>query len=262
MAQTAWHHGTTATTATTATTHLFKTQIGQLPNGIVLSNSVENEYYCLKLLEAFGLPVNGAEIQTFGETKVLVIERFDRRWAKDGKLLRLPQDDCCQALSVPPTVKYQSDSGPGVVQILDLLKGSDTPAQDQTVFIKAQLLFWLIGATDGHAKNFSVFLAPGGFHMTPLYDVLTAQPSFHARQIRRNQMKLAMAVGNNNHYRFQCIHARHFMQIIEKANLPKSLMRDANIEAALPESFPEEIHAPVKEAMTARIRSLELAEAK
>ena len=259
---------------TTATTHLFKTQIGQQPNGIDLSNSVENEYYCLKLIEAFGLPVNEATIQTFGETKALVIERFDRRWAKDGRLLRLPQEDCCQALSIPPTAKYQSDGGPGVVQILDLLKGSDTPAEDQTVLIKAQLLFWLIGATDGHAKNFSIFLAPGGsFHMTPLYDVLTAQPSLDARQIERKQMKLAMSVGNKNRYRFDGIHARHFVQTGEKADLPKSLMRDAiedirstadeainTIEAALPEGFPEEVHTSVKAAVKERARSLELAE--
>lgn len=257
---------------TTATTHLFKTQIGQLPNGIDLSNSVENEYYCLKLVEAFGLPVNAATIQTFGETKALVIERFDRRWTSDGRLIRLPQEDCCQALSVPPTAKYQSDGGPGMVQILDLLKGSDTPADDQSTFLKAQLLFWLIGATDGHAKNFSIYLAPGGsYHMTPLYDVLTAQPSLDAGQIRRNQMRLAMSVGNNNHYRFHGIHGRHFVQTGEQARLPRQLVRDAieeisskaqaaigRVEGELPDHFPEEIHTAVKTAVTQRVRSLEL----
>ena len=100
-------------------------------------------------------------MQTFGGTKALVIERFDRRWTKDKRLLRLPQEDCCQALSVPPTRKYQSDGGPGMIQILDLLKGSDNPAKDQKTVLKAQMLFWLIGATDGHAKNFSIFLGPG-----------------------------------------------------------------------------------------------------
>ena len=50
---------------TTPTTHILKTQIGTLPNGMDLSNSVENEYYCLKLLNAFGLRVNAAEIKTF-----------------------------------------------------------------------------------------------------------------------------------------------------------------------------------------------------
>ncbi len=261
---------------TTPTTHILKTQIGRLPNGIDLSNSVENEYYCLKLIQAFGLPVNSAEIQTFGETRALVIERFDRRWTSDGRLLRLPQEDCCQALSVPPTAKYQSEGGPGMVQILDLLKGSDTPAEDQALFFKAQLIFWLIGATDGHAKNFSIFLGPGGsYHMTPLYDVLSAQLSLDCGQIRRNRMKLAMSVGENNHYRFERIHARHFIQTGEQAKLPKRLVRDVledirtkasealeQIEGALPAGFPEDIHASIKAAVTKRVRSLELADAK
>ena len=255
---------------TTPTTHLFKTQIGQLPNGIDLSNSVENEFYCLKLFEAFGLPVNEAEIQTFGETKALVIERFDRLKAKDGRLLRLPQEDCCQALSFPPSQKYQSDHGPGMVDILTFLKGSDTPADDQKLFLKAQILFWLIGATDGHAKNFSVFLRPGGsFSMTPLYDVLTAQPSLDARQIERKQMRLAMSVGDNRHYRIDQILGRHFVQTSERAGLPKTLVQSAigeiadaagtaidRIETTLPNDFPEAIHASVKAAMEKRLDSL------
>lgn len=259
---------------TTPTTHIFKTQIGQLQNGIDLSNSVENEYYCLKLVEAFGLPVNSAEMCMFGETKALVVERFDRRWTKDGRLLRLPQEDCCQALSVPPTRKYQNDKGPGMVDILDLLKGSDTPSEDQKTFLKAQLLFWLIGATDGHAKNFSIFLGPGGsFSLTPLYDVLTAQPSLDARQIERKQMKLAMSVGTKNHYRLDGIHARHFVQTGEKAGLPKTLVRAAieeivatvddavqQLENNLPGDFPEEIHISVKTAMNAKLQSLRLPE--
>ncbi len=255
---------------TTPTTHIFKTQIGELPNGIDLSNSVENEYYCLKLAAAFGLPVADAAIETFGDTKALVIERFDRRWTKDGRLIRLPQEDCCQALSVPPTRKYQSDGGPGMVQILDLLKGSDTPAEDQKAVFKAELLFYLLGATDGHAKNFSLFLGPGGtYHLTPLYDILTAQPSLDARQIERKQMKLAMAVGDNNHYRIDTIHGRHFVQTGAKAGLPKTLVRTAideilgtaegaitQIETALPADFPPQIHATVKAAMIARLHSL------
>ena len=87
-----------------------------------------------------------------------------------------------------------------MVDILNLLKASDTPAEDQKMFLKAQILCWLIGATDGHAKNFSIFLGPGGrFQMTPLYDVLTAQPSLDARQIVSQQMKLAMSVGRNGY---------------------------------------------------------------
>ncbi len=251
----------------TPTTHIFKKQIGQLPNGLDLSNSVENEFYCLKLAAAFGLPVAQAVIQTFGRTKALVIQRFDRRLTKDKRLLRLPQEDCCQALSVPPTRKYQADGGPGLISILDLLKGSDNPAQDQKTVLKAQMLFWLIGATDGHAKNFSIFLGSGGsYQLTPLYDVLTAEPSFHARQIQRKQMKLAMSVGNSNHYGISEIMGRHFIQSGEAAGLPKSLVREAMeemvdegpnaikaIESELPARFPEVIHVVVRKGLRTRL---------
>ena len=257
---------------TTPTSHIFKTQIGKLANGIDFSNSVENEFYCLKLFEAFGLSVNRAEIHTFGNTTALVIERFDRHWTKDGRLLRLPQEDCCQALSVPPTQKYQSDHGPRMIDVLNLLKGSDRPADDQTTFFKAQILFWLIGATDGHAKNFSIFLGPGGRHsLTPLYDILTAQPSLDARLIERKQMKLAMSVGNNRHYRIDQIQARHFVQTGAKAGLPKTLVHNAieeifdtakialsKVENKLPAAFPEEIHASVKAGIAARLNRLAL----
>jgi serine/threonine-protein kinase HipA len=266
-----WHEGQWLKPhGTTPTTHIFKTRIGTLQNGIDLSNSVENEYYCLKLLAAFGLPVNIAEILTFGETKALVIERFDRQMTKDGRLLRVPQEDFCQVLSCPPTRKYQNEGGPGMADILDRLKASDTPADDQKKFLKAQILFWLTGATDGHAKNFSVFLGAGGaFSLTPFYDVLTAQPSLDARQMERKQMKLAMFAGDGRHYRIDEIQGRHFVQTTERAGLPGALATevleevartaDGALEAAakqLPKGFPEEIHASVLKGFTTRLRSI------
>ncbi len=257
---------------TTPTTHILKPQIGELPNGIDLSNSVENEFYCLKLLAAFGLPVNNASMETFGKTKALVIERFDRRWTRDGRLIRLPQEDVCQALSVPPSRKYQSDGGPGLVQILELLKGSDTPQEDRSAVFKAQILFWLIGATDGHAKNFSISLGPGGrYSLTPFYDVLTAQPSLAIRQIERKQMKLAMSVGDRNHYRIDGIHGRHFLQSAAKAGLPKSLALATlgevaqtaeaaleRVEKQLPARFPAIIRDAVSRAVLTRVRDLDV----
>jgi len=257
---------------TTPTTHILKPQIGELPNGIDLSNSVENEFYCLKLLAAFGLRVNEAVIETFGKTTALVIERFDRRWTRDGRLLRLPQEDCCQALSVPPSRKYQSDGGPGLVQILELLNGSDTPENDRKTVLKAQILFWLIGATDGHAKNFSIFLGPGGsYRLTPLYDVLSAQPSLDSRQIERKQMKLAMAVGATNHYRIDGVQRRHFIETGGAAGLSKSVVESvmeeivATADSAvtqladeLPVRFRKSIHSSVSKAVLGRLRSLSL----
>jgi serine/threonine-protein kinase HipA len=211
---------------TTATTHIFKPQIGRLPNGIDLSCSVDNEFFCLKLTAALGLPSAEVEIADFGGKRVLVVERFDRRWTRDGRLLRLPQEDCCQALSVPPSLKYEADGGPGIPGILNLLNGSDDPTADRHRVLKALVVFWLLGATDGHAKNFSIFLGPGGrFSATPLYDVVSAQPSLDAGEIRRNQMKLAMAVGDNRHYVIDGITPRHFVQTAAKAGIAASAVR-------------------------------------
>lgn len=266
-----WHEGRWFKPhGTTPTTHIFKTQIGTLPNGVDLTNSVENEFYCLTLAQAFGLPVNATRIATFGETKALVIERFDRRMTESGRLIRLPQEDCCQALSVPPTLKYENEGGPGMAAILNLLKGSDMPAHDQKIFLVAQMLFWIMGATDGHAKNFSVFLTPGGgYQLTPLYDILTAQPSLALNQIVRKQMKLAMAVGKSRHYRIDQIHPRHFIQTAAAVKLPDNVVNSAMAHIAehgerafarmtelLPLGFPEEIHASVAAAALPRLRAL------
>jgi len=251
----------------TPTTHILKKQIGRLSDGIDLSNSVENEFYCLKLAEGFGLPVNKAAIHDFNGTKTLVIERFDRRWTADKRLLRVPQEDFCQALSISPTRKYQSEGGPGLVKMLDVLKGSDNPAEDRETLFKAQLFFWLIGATDGHAKNFSLFLGPGGsYRLTPLYDVLTAQPSLDARQVQRKQMKLSMSVGTNRHYRIDEIQRRHFVQTATAAGLSKSTIARAleevadralkaleTVEVGLPKDFPASLHASVSKGVRERL---------
>lgn len=260
----------------TPTTHIFKTQIGTLPNGIDLNNSVENEFYGLSVMRAFGLSVNKAEMKTFGKTKALVIERFDRRWREDGVLLRIPQEDCCQALSIPPSRKYQTDQASGekqasMTEILNLLKGSDRPAADQKDFLKAQIIFWLIGATDGHGKNFSLFLGPQGrFVLTPFYDVLTAQPFFEAGHIQKKQMKMAMSAGENNHYRMDDIRGRHFAQTAKKAGLPDYIAKEAledivngaaqamqSLEKNLPSGFPAEIHDAVQKSIEQKLRRIE-----
>lgn len=254
---------------TTPTTHILKKAMGKLQNGIDMSRSVENEFYCLRVLAACGLPVNEARMQTFGKTPALVVTRFDRHWTADGRLLRLPQEDMCQALSFPPTMKYQSEGGPGMADILKLLKASNTPERDIRLFLKAQVLFWLLGATDGHAKNFSIFLGRGGqFQLTPFYDVLSAQPARDAGQILKKEMKLAMAVGRQ-HYVMGYIEGRHFVQTAEKAGVPASLARDVldevaagagnareAVEGELPRGFPGDIHDSVQRGMQERLRKI------
>jgi len=257
---------------TTATTHIFKPSIGKLPNGVDLTNSVENEYFCLKAIAALGIDVAQPQIMTFGKRTVLVVERFDRRWTADERLLRLPQEDCCQALSISPTRKYQSDGGPGMVQILELLRGSDDPLADQRSFLKANIAFWLMGATDGHAKNFSVFLHPGGrFRLTPLYDVISAQPSVDSKQILWKNFRLAMSFGTKPHYEMRQVAPRHFFQTADKAGIGKDVVPSIiqelrgettaavdRVNANLPTDFPGKLADSISNGIKRRLRILEM----
>lgn len=251
----------------TPTTHILKPQMGPLKSGIDLSKSVENEHFCMELARELGLPTAKTSMVDFKDQRVLVVERFDRQWTRDKRLLRLPQEDCCQALSVPPTRKYQTDGGPGIEQVLELLKASDSPAEDQRLFVRAQLVFWLLGATDGHAKNFSLFIHPGGgFRLTPLYDVMSAQPTLDAHQIPRKKMRLAMSVGDNRHYIIDTVMPRHFIESAENAGVPGSVVREQvkqladlapraieSVIKSLPSGFPRDISSSIARGVEQRL---------
>lgn len=254
----------------TPTTHILKTQLGILPSGINLSDSVENEFLCMTFCREMGMDTAEVEIIDFEDIRTLSVTRFDRKWTRDGRLLRLPQEDFCQALGVPPSQKYQMDGGPGITEGMRLLAGSDRPNNDRLAFFKAQILFWLLGATDGHAKNFSIALRPGGgFRMTPLYDVLTAQKAVDDGQIRHNRMRLAMSVGDQNHYRINEIVRRHFLESAKMAGLGQDLA-DSSIgkvldqiggaiertKTCLPADFPHALLDCLEDGLCGRARTL------
>lgn len=206
----------------TPTTHIFKLPLGLVGNlRFDMSESVENEWLCSKILHAYGLPVAPTQILQFEDIKVLAVERFDRMWweNEDGKrwLLRIPQEDMCQATGTPPNLKYESDGGPGVRSIMALLATSRYPDRDRRTFFQAQVLFWMLRATDGHAKNFSIFLRPGGaYELTPLYDVLSAYPVIGkgANQLSPYKAKMAMAIrSKNSHWIMRDILRRHWVTV-------------------------------------------------
>lgn len=180
----------------TPTTHIFKLPMGIIGEGqIDFSSSVENEWLCSRLLMAYGLPVASTQMAQFNGERCLIVQRFDRRLHSSGAYwLRLPTEDCCQATSTPAASKYESSGGPGMVAIAELLAQSSART-DLATFFKAQVLFWMLRAIDGHAKNFSLFLNPGGrFRLTPLYDVLSAWPVIGRRSGQWPQQKLKMAM--------------------------------------------------------------------
>lgn len=205
----------------TPTTHILKPQIGMVPrSGLDFTQSVQNEWLCNQLLAAMGFPVATSTITTFGPHTVLCVERFDRAWNPAGWIARLPQEDLCQAKGVAGRKKYEADGGPGIVDCLQFLAGSQESAADSARFVMAQLAFWLLAAIDGHAKNFSIFIQPGGaYQLTPLYDVLSAWPVIgHGHgKIERQKAKMAMAIPGekSRHYHLQNIQRRHWKTLAD-----------------------------------------------
>lgn len=246
----------------TPTTHLFKLPMGIIGEGqIDFTTSVENEWLCSRILHAFGMPVAYTEIASFDGERCLIVERFDRRLhASGGYWLRLPTEDCCQATSTPAANKYENNGGPGMVAIAELLAQSSEPS-DLTTFFKAQVLFWMLRAIDGHAKNFSLFLNPGGrFQLTPLYDVLSAWPVIGRRigQWPQQKLKLAMAWHGEKgrYYKPLEITARRMLLTAKRLGLPDAAetLEDliahtpgvvAAVRDQLPTGFPEGLAEPV-----------------
>jgi serine/threonine-protein kinase HipA len=250
----------------TPTSHIFKLPIGRIVHsGMDLSDSVENEWLCHLILKTYGLPVANVEIRSFDRVKVLVVERFDRRWAEDGSwLIRLPQEDMCQALGVPPALKYEVDGGPGIEQIMDLLLGSSEGLADRRTFMTMQVLFCLLAAIDGHAKNFSIFLQPGGgFRLTPAYDIMSAFPLLAKRQLEQQNLKMAMAIkGNTRHYQWTRIMYRHWLSTAQLCRFPvdemAAILNDLLermddvimvVARQLPQSFPQEVSESIFQGM-------------
>jgi serine/threonine-protein kinase HipA len=212
----AWHKPR----GSTPTTHIFKLPLGLIGGRQAdFSTSVDNEWLCLKLLQAYGLPTADATITSFGGQRVLVVERFDRRLSQ-GRLLRLPQEDFCQATGTSPLVKYENEGGPGLSKLFSILQQSATPEDDMSTLMAAQILFWLLRAPDGHAKNFSIHLLAGGaFKLTKLYDVMSAYPILGSgpNQWSPHDVKMAMALlGKNRHYQMATIQRRHFNSTAQK----------------------------------------------
>ncbi|MNE37380.1 Serine/threonine-protein kinase HipA [compost metagenome] len=262
----------------TPSTHIFKLPLGVIANTsrVEMFDSVENEWLCAQIIEALGLPMAPTAMARFEDQRVLIVERFDREWMDDGRwIARLPQEDFCQALGLPPRLKYEDDGGPSIAAGLALLAGSTDAATDRMAFQLAQLAFWLMAAPDGHGKNFSIFLRQGNrYEMTPLYDVLSIWPYVGKSrgQLHLRDVRLAMALrSKNTHYDIYGIRTRHWHDLAMKNGGPAmweamlGLVEQVDaaletVQAQLPAAFPERIWTPIAEGMRSQARKF-LAEA-
>ncbi|PNK70092.1 type II toxin-antitoxin system HipA family toxin [Pantoea sp. FDAARGOS_194] len=227
----------------TPTSHIIKLPIGEIKQPFAtldMRDSVENEYVCLALARELGFRVPDASIITAGRLRALAVRRFDRRWSADGaRLLRLPQEDICQSLGLASATKYESDGGPGIATIMSLLMGSSNALEDRDDFMKFQVFQWLIGATDGHAKNFSLYIERGGsYRLTPFYDILSACPVLGGAGLNIRELKLAMGLSASKGKKSEIdkIFPRHFFATAESVRFSRERM--AQILAFFAEALP------------------------
>lgn len=260
----------------TPTTHIIKLPIGEIQSHsftIDMADSVENEYLCMMIVREFGLDVPDCSIVKVGDIKALAVTRFDRKLSSDGQwIMRLPQEDFCQTLNIPSAKKYESHGGPGIEHIMPYLLGSMNSEQDRYNFMKSQVLFWLLAATDGHAKNFSLFIeAGGGYRLTPFYDIISMYPVIGGKGLNIRDAKLAMGLKATKGKKYQVaqIFPRHFIQTAKAIGFDPqtmtAILREVadsvddvimRVKAQLPGDFPVHIRDSILNGLKDRAKRL------
>lgn len=204
-------------TGRAATTHILKPAITGFDDHDL------NEHLCLEAAAQLGFPIPRTWVATFGDERAIVVERYDRIPGGDGQVVRLHQEDLCQALAVHPSAKYQADGGPTVAAIGGHLRTWVTTARvedDLRAFALALGLSWLLGGIDAHAKNYSLLLAGRQVRLAPFYDIASGFPY----DIHLRKMKLAMKIGGEYHVAF--LEARHWDRCAKDVGVPAPWLRD------------------------------------
>lgn len=177
-------------------THIVKPAI----NG--LSETIENEYLCMKVAEKLGIQIPYIKICQANNTQYLLIERYDRK-INDGKIKRIHQEDFCQASNIASAYKYQAEGGVDFKRCIEILKRTTRPAVSIKQFVELMIFNYLIGNNDAHGKNFSILHYDNGeIVFAPAYDILctSVYPELSS--------KMAMKIGG--YYESDKIYLRHF----------------------------------------------------
>lgn len=226
----------------TPTTHILK------PATARFDGFAENEHFCLELARRLGLLVPDSRVIHPGGQAVIVVTRYDRLLL-DGRYRRIHQEDLCQALSVDPDRKYEHDGGPGAKEIGELLRASATESLfDLRSFAAALAFHWLVGATDAHAKNYSLLMAGGRqVFLAPFYDLASALP--YPEEIYFPKVKLAMRIGSE--YVIRKITRRHWEACARGLGIPAKEMLElvASFAERLPDLAVTTAHALHKEKL-------------
>jgi len=222
------------------TTHILK------PPRSDFAGHAENEHFSLKLASALGMRAAETSVRSFGGSKAIVVKRFDRM-LHQGKLYRVHQEDMCQALAVGPADKYESDGGPGVPHIMQIVSGSQRRIEDRDALLNAVLFNYLILGTDAHAKNYSIHHTAEGFILAPLYDIASFAPYVKSPKDERLAMRI------DRYYKIAQIRQRHFERMARSCNYPakKLLASLEKFALAIPSASDKVGAATIQEGLNA-----------
>jgi serine/threonine-protein kinase HipA len=221
------------------TTHILKPPTGQF------SGYAENEHICLAVARACGLPAALSQVTRFDDEIAIVVERYDRI-PSGNEIIRVHQEDICQALGVMPTRKYQNEGGPSIKDIVELLR-THSSARDEDVrtFGLAIGFNWLIAGADAHAKNYSLLITGGPrVRLAPLYDIASILP--YDRQFDFRKVKLAMKVGGE--YKLRDIGLRQWQKLAHEIRIDSEELV-ASLRA-MARQLPDEVNAACTRART------------
>jgi serine/threonine-protein kinase HipA len=212
------------------TTHILKPPTGHF------DGHAENEHICLMLARGLGLPAARSRVMRFKGEIAIVIERYDRQH-KGNDIVRVHQEDVCQALGIMPTKKYQNEGGPSAYTIVELLRTYSTDRQeDLDTFIAAMGFNWLVAGTDAHAKNFSLLLGGRRVRLAPLYDVASILPY---DEFDLQKVKLAMKIGGE--YKLGHIGLRQWRKFAREMRMEAHELIELLLSMA--KQIPEEVNA-------------------
>lgn len=213
------------------TTHVLKPPTGHF------DGHAENEHVCLLLARKLGLPVADTKVMRFEKEIAIVVERYDRQF-RGNDIIRVHQEDICQALGILPTKKYQNEGGPMPADIVELLRSYSTDREaDVGTFVNALGFNWLIAGTDAHAKNYSLLLASGPHvRLAPLYDIASILPY---DDVDMPKIKLAMKIGGE--YKLSQIGSRQWQKFAREVRIDADELINGLISMAA--KIPDEVTA-------------------
>ena len=196
-------------------THILKPAMKDFPD------SVFNEFFCMKLAQELGLNTANAAIIWIEKQAYYLTERYDRVLAESGEIIRLHQEDFCQAMNIPPELKSENEGGPSLVQCKQLIDQKVAQGRMKGVskieFLKIIIFNYLIGNGDAHAKNFSLLYSGDEEALAPFYDLLSTMVYYNPYK-----SKMAMKLGGT--YKFRTVGLSNFQKLASHLDIKFSLI--------------------------------------